>query len=305
MNNPKVSVIIPNYNHARYLDQRIQSVLNQTYQNFEVIILDDCSTDNSMEVINKYKGNPHISNIVVNEENSGSTFKQWDKGIQLAKGEIIWIAESDDYCKQIFLEVLMALWERFPNYSIIQSASCLIDDDGRILYPEICFSGKEEVFSGKEAIQKHLLCSNFYIPNASAVTFKKEYALSIAKDYMDYKASGDRLFWICMLEKGSLCKIDLPLNLFRQHEINKVSQRCELDGTQCSENFFINKYLHKKGYVKGKLRDKEITFYWEYIHDFPFDNEKVRRFLLDLWFPGIKQKTFVYKILRKYYAIVK
>ncbi|MDO5340840.1 MAG: glycosyltransferase family A protein [Bacteroidia bacterium] len=72
---PLVSVIIPNYNHARYLDQRIQTVLNQTYQNFEVIILDDKSTDNSLEVIAKYKVNPHISQIVINEQNSGSPFK--------------------------------------------------------------------------------------------------------------------------------------------------------------------------------------------------------------------------------------
>ena len=80
---PLVSVIIPNYNHAQYLEQRLDSVFNQTYQNFEVIFLDDCSTDNSLEVIEKYKGNPHLSRIVVNETNSGSPFKQWDKGIGL------------------------------------------------------------------------------------------------------------------------------------------------------------------------------------------------------------------------------
>lgn len=86
MNKPLVSVIIPNYNHAQFLDERIQTVLNQTYQNFELIILDDKSTDNSLEVINKYKNDPHVSEIVVNEENSGSTFKQWHKGFELAKG---------------------------------------------------------------------------------------------------------------------------------------------------------------------------------------------------------------------------
>ena len=55
MESPLVSVIIPNYNHARFLDERIQSILNQTYQNFEVIILDDISSDNSVEFINQYK----------------------------------------------------------------------------------------------------------------------------------------------------------------------------------------------------------------------------------------------------------
>lgn len=101
-NEPLVSVIIPNYNHARFLDERIQSVLNQTYQNFELIILDDKSTDNGLEVINKYKDDSHISHIVVNEENSGSPFKQWHKGFELAKGDWIWLAESDDSCTSVF-----------------------------------------------------------------------------------------------------------------------------------------------------------------------------------------------------------
>ena len=94
---PLVSVIVPNYNHARYLEQRLDSVFGQTYPNFEVIILDDSSTDNSLEIINRYKYNPHLSQIVVNKTNSGSVFKQWAKGLSLAKGEWIWIAESDDY----------------------------------------------------------------------------------------------------------------------------------------------------------------------------------------------------------------
>ena len=91
-----VSVVIPNFNHALYLKQRIESVLNQTFQNFELIILDDCSTDNSKEVIERYKNHPKISKIVYNEENSGSVFRQWIKGIKLSTGKYIWIAESDD-----------------------------------------------------------------------------------------------------------------------------------------------------------------------------------------------------------------
>ncbi len=71
-----VSVILPNYNHAAYLRQRIESILNQTYQDFELIILDDCSPDNSKDVIEEYRNNSHISHIVYNETNSGYTLKQ-------------------------------------------------------------------------------------------------------------------------------------------------------------------------------------------------------------------------------------
>ena len=106
-NHPLVSIIIPNYNHARFLDERMTSVLEQTYQHIEVIILDDCSTDNSREVIEKYRSNPKVSKIVFNDTNSGSPFKQWYKGFQLCKGEIVWIAESDDSCEPTFLESLV------------------------------------------------------------------------------------------------------------------------------------------------------------------------------------------------------
>ena len=62
-----VSVIIPNYNHAPFLVERIESVLNQSYPDFEVIILDDCYTDSSKEIIEKYRNNPKISQIIYNK----------------------------------------------------------------------------------------------------------------------------------------------------------------------------------------------------------------------------------------------
>ena len=104
---PQVSVIVPNYNHAQYLVQRIDSVLAQTCQDFELILLDDCSPDHSREVLERYREHPKVAHIVYNEANSGSTFKQWDKGIALARGEYIWIAESDDWCEPTLLETLL------------------------------------------------------------------------------------------------------------------------------------------------------------------------------------------------------
>jgi glycosyltransferase involved in cell wall biosynthesis len=72
--NPIVSVIIPNYNHAPFLKERIESVLNQSFQDFEVILLDDCSTDNSRDIIEQYRHHPRVSNIIFNEQNTGNTF---------------------------------------------------------------------------------------------------------------------------------------------------------------------------------------------------------------------------------------
>lgn len=103
----KVSVIVPSYNHAEYLRLRLDSILDQTYRDFEVIILDDCSSDDSRDVIESYRGNPAVSHIVYNQINSGSPFHQWKKGMQLACGELVWIAESDDCCETGLLERLV------------------------------------------------------------------------------------------------------------------------------------------------------------------------------------------------------
>src|SRR5579864_2284139 len=104
---PTVSVVVPNYNHARFLPERIESILRQTYQDFELILLDDRSTDDSRAILSQYGGDPRVT-IEFNDVNSGSTFKQWNKGVRLARGRYIWIAESDDYADDRLLERLVA-----------------------------------------------------------------------------------------------------------------------------------------------------------------------------------------------------
>src|SRR6202007_216262 len=114
---PKVSIVVPNYNHAKYLRQRIESVLEQTYRDFEVILLDDCSTDESRSIISEYAADPRVR-VEFNERNSGSTFKQWNKGVGLAKGKYVWIAESDDYADKMLLERLAAVLDSEARIAI-------------------------------------------------------------------------------------------------------------------------------------------------------------------------------------------
>lgn len=105
---PKVSVIVPNYNHDRFLEQRLDSILNQTYRNIEVLVLDDRSTDDSRTVIESYRErHPDRIRTMFNEENSGNVFRQWRKGIEHSDGELVWICESDDFCEPDFLEGLV------------------------------------------------------------------------------------------------------------------------------------------------------------------------------------------------------
>ena len=93
----KVSVAVPNYNYARFMADRLGSVFRQSYPVHEVIVLDDCSTDDSLPVIRQVAGEwRRYIQLVPNEENSGSVFAQWRKAAELATGDYLWIAEADD-----------------------------------------------------------------------------------------------------------------------------------------------------------------------------------------------------------------
>ncbi|HIB49060.1 MAG TPA: glycosyltransferase family 2 protein [Flavobacteriaceae bacterium] len=103
-----VSIIVPNYNHAPFLKERLHSIFNQTHQDIEVILLDDASTDDSVQILEPYKNHPKVSHFIVNDSNTGSPFLQWKKGLELAVGQFLWIAESDDSCELDFLEKQLA-----------------------------------------------------------------------------------------------------------------------------------------------------------------------------------------------------
>ena len=106
---PSVSIIVPNYNHARFLDQRLGSIMAQTYRHFEVLLLDDCSTDDSRAVIARWVAeHPGVIRPILNDVNAGNVFAQWRRGMEAARGDLVWICESDDFCEADCLAQLVA-----------------------------------------------------------------------------------------------------------------------------------------------------------------------------------------------------
>lgn len=275
---PLVSVIVPNYNHARYLEQRLDSVFGQTYPNFEVIILDDCSTDNSLEVIKRYKDNPHLSQIVVNETNSGSVFKQWDKGINLAKGDLIWIAESDDYCELNMLEELVIAYTNRPNSVIAYAPVVFVNDEGKV---ERYYSkeGRTKIINGKSYIVRYLAFENT-IHNASCAIFSKQAAMAISKSYLNYSGVGDWWFWTFMAEKGDVVIVNKHLSFFRRHE-GATTNKQTANGNNSRGYYELFLYI-KKHYFISKLREDYIIFSQPWIVN-GADEEKIREELKALW----------------------
>jgi glycosyltransferase involved in cell wall biosynthesis len=237
-----VSVIIPNFNHGAYLKQRIDSVLSQTYQNFEVIILDDCSSDDSRDVIESYRNFEQIKHIVYNDKNGGSAFLQWKKGVDLASGEFIWIAESDDFADTEFLETLMTKATVKPSIGLAYCQSWVVDQRGVPLH---LVSNWIDIIdrkrwtadfenTGKMECSRYLITQNT-IFNASSVIFKKHLFLE-AFELNGLKLAGDWLLWSKILMQCDLVYIAKPLNYFRKHaqsvrssftsQLNELNECC-------------------------------------------------------------------------------
>lgn len=238
---PKVSVIVPNYNHAPYLRQRIDSILYQTYQDFELILLDDCSTDNSREVFESYRNNPHITQIVFNETNGGTPFKQWNKGIGLAQGEWIWMAESDDWAEPAFLETLMSQVQDLPKCGFAFTWTNNVGRDGQKLW-DTPNNNASKVYQGKQFIKEKLLV-RCEVDNVSECIFKKElFVTENCAKYDKMKLCGDWFFYVLLAEQTDVLEVQIPLSNYRRYDTNTSSIQ-DRKGTTYFEGIHIWDYI--------------------------------------------------------------
>ncbi|HFU75142.1 MAG TPA: glycosyltransferase, partial [Arcobacter sp.] len=226
---PTVSIIVPSYNHANYLEQRLNSIFEQTFQDYELIILDDKSPDNSENVILELiKDRPNVY-FERNIKNSGSPFIQWSKGIELARSDIIWIAEDDDFCEKNFLHKLLPSFDN-ERVRLAYSQSHMIDENNHIIgnYQEIFSKVSSEkwnsdyIIPAYEEIKKSLAIRNT-IPNASAVLFKKFDISSILNELTTFKFAGDWYFYLNCIQEGDVSFVKDSLNYHRRHSASTMS----------------------------------------------------------------------------------
>lgn len=254
MSAPKISVIVPNYNHSKYLDQRIESILSQTYQDFEIILLDDFSTDDSLQVLNKYKDHPKVSNFIVNKVNSGSVFYQWNKGVFYAKGDFIWIAESDDIASPDFLENLIVKLLSDKKIGIAFCQSYKINSCGEIYGNWLNHTKEDEqnIFlnsfemNGDVFIKRFMIEQNS-IPNASGVVFRKCLFQSIDGAPINLKTIGDWSAYVKMLATSNVYFCHKELNYFRMHENScvAISSKSDLRANIILMHFYMYDELCK------------------------------------------------------------
>lgn len=253
-----VSIILPNYNHAKFLEDRIESILNQTNQDFELIILDDASSDSSSSVLKRYENHSKVTALILNEQNSGSTFIQWQKGLDLAKAEYVWIAESDDLAAPNFLEYHLSKLLANPKLGVSFSASVWIDENGNKIHEpghETCFQKK-----GSELLKNEFIKGNL-IYNASSCVFKKSLVpWKTLSSISTYKYCGDWLFWVDLVKNTEVKRSSERLNSFRRHS-NNVSFEAESKGLQFSEGLKVVNHIFDTQ-TFAFLEKQKLIFFW-------------------------------------------
>ena len=265
-----VSVVVPNYNHARFLPKRIQSILRQTFQDFELILLDDRSTDDSRSVLSQYAGDPRIR-IEFNDVNSGSTFKQWNKGVALARGKYIWLAESDDYANEHLLERLVSTLDRDPAITFAYCRSWRVTDDDqtdgygdwhldsldpRLWKVDFCADGREH-------------CRTYFVrspvvSNASAAVFRKAAYESVGGADESLRLCGDWKLWAALALAGKVAYVSEPLNYFRYHS-STVRTKTSRDAADVLEKLQVIRWiLDRAGPSKSDLQNarEEASNFW-------------------------------------------
>lgn len=269
----KVSVVIPNYNYGRYLDERFNTIIDQNYPVYEIIFLDDCSSDNSIEIAKKYASNCTIPiEIISNDVNSGSVSKQWAKGIATARGDYVWIAEADDLCEKSFLQKVMAGFID-DNVVLSYSQSKQIDEDGHLIdsdylkYTNEINENKWIKKYSREGIQEicDTLAVKNTIPNVSAVVFKKYEISEILDEIIQYKIAGDWFFYVWLLQKGNISFNPESLNCHRRHD----------KGVTISENTqkHFDEILKMQEYIRDNFDISDTTInkvqsYRNYLRDY-------------------------------------
>lgn len=231
----KVSVVVPNYNYSKFLIRRLYSILSQTEKIYELIILDDKSTDDSRELIDKvYNSLKQYVNIkkVYNEENSGTPFKQWAKGMSLASGDYIWIAEADDYCDKHMLNSLVGKVKEDSEIYIAYVDTAFTDKNGNItlksIKPEIDIMktghwDRDYVNNGLNEIENFTFLNNT-IANVSSCIIKNVDYTDVYDEIGKYRQAGDWVFYINVMAKGKVAYIDKIMNYYRVHDAQVTTQ---------------------------------------------------------------------------------
>lgn len=217
-----VSIVVASYNHAEFLAQRMDSLIAQTYPHIEIIVIDDCSTDGSLQVLERYESDPKVRLIACDK--NGGWVAVSNQGIELSRGEFVIFANCDDACEPELIERLVSAMSSANNVGVAFCRSWLVDEHNNRLSDDLQIQQQsfrercavDTLMSGAE-MGKFLLHS-CVIPNLSAALIRRQCFSAVGVLSPDFRACSDWDLFFRIAERFDFAYVSQPLNLFRQHE---------------------------------------------------------------------------------------
>lgn len=252
MAQPKISVCIPVFNGKDFIEEAINSVLNQNFTDYELLIIDNHSTDNTVNIIKKF--NDTRIKLIINPENFG-LIPNWNKALENAKGKYIKILPADDFIYQGCLLKQSEILDKDINeeISMVCSRRNIIDNSGKILFNR-GFTKKELVVSGVEAINKNIRSGGNIIGEGGAIMFRKNIISKTGEFNSTIFYVLDLDLWYKILLNGNLYALPDVLSAFR---ISASSASVNVIDKQYQDvKSFINLIYSKKNYKVTFINSK-------------------------------------------------
>jgi glycosyltransferase involved in cell wall biosynthesis len=249
---PKVSVILPCYNGSLWISDAVKSVLRQTLDDFELVIIDDGSTDNSESIISPFLGDGRVHYIY--QENRGFSGAV-NRGIKESKGDLIGFIGQDDIWLPNELEVHVKYFDEHKNVDLVHSNYCSIDSEGRIIKVRDI---KIPNFSSRKKLIEYLFINNF-IGFETALVKKRCFD---EVGFFDERMTGfsDHDMWLRIAGKFNMAYIDLPLVKKREHELQLSKAR--LESVLKDEFLMVKKAIDLYPFLKRVERKKLASLYY-------------------------------------------
>ncbi|WP_406685338.1 glycosyltransferase family 2 protein [Seonamhaeicola sp. MEBiC1930] len=223
----KVSIITPTYNSERFIEDTIKSVINQTYKDWELIIIDDNSTDTTIEIVSRFSNRNSNIRLIKNKKNSGAAFSR-NKGIKEAKGDFIAFLDADDLWKPEKLEKQISFMQ-INNCKVCYSSYELMNEEGELL--------NKQISALQTLSYKKLLKSN-YVGNLTGIYNAK----SLGKiTSINLRKRQDWLIWLEAIKKSGKPAMGIKesLAIYRVRESSVSSNKWNL--------LKYNYWVYKKG----------------------------------------------------------
>lgn len=247
-----VSIVVASYNHAEYLVERMDSLVNQTYQHIEILVIDDRSPDNSVEILNRYTTHPKVKLLV--RETNGGWVTVSNQGVETTTGEYVLFANCDDDCLPGMVEQLVLAMQANPTAGVAFCRSLMVDekgvvtgDDFAIREPAFRLRCAKDTLIEREEMRRFLLHS-CVIPNLSAALIRRACFDRVGLLSHDYKACSDWDIFFRIADHFDFCYVAEPLNKFRQHT---TTIRSATKGRVTYDEFFR--------LLLGQVRSKQLT----------------------------------------------